>query len=566
MGYKINIRNAANDGWINLLQAQYVSILNANGNFTSEFVEGALGELFDNKTTRHEATANPTSNDDSYQIGTVWINTTSDEVFVCVDNTSGAAVWKSVTAHLTQEEVEDYVGAMVSGNTENGISVTYDDTNGKLNFDVNDPTISITGDATGSAQMVDLGNVDIDITLSESYYTQSFIDDNFYDKIDSDSRFVNASGDTMTGSLSLTAGDLTLPTGTNVNEFSTDGTLADASDIAVPTEQAVKTYVDSKVTGLDWKESVKDKDLNEPPSNPSTGDRYIVSQGPPAASGDWAGHDNEFAEWDGSAWQFTTTTEGAAAWVEDEDVVYVWNGSTWAKIGTTITHNNTNGIQGGNTTERFHLTSAEHTSITGSKPQNQVFASPDGSAGVGGFRSLVSDDIPSLSSSKITDFAEAAQDAFGDLVSAGTQTNITVTYDDANNKVDYSVSIAQAASASDVSNVGLASFDSSQFTVDSNGFVQFAGGSTVDHGSLLGLGDDDHTQYVHTSNARVITAQHTFKTTGAPFILDGSSIGSLVTGLNADLVDGHHWYSSESFNAPTVTQTNDIWVEVTVDA
>ena len=35
---------------------------------------------------------------------------------------------------FTTEEVQDIVGAMVSGNTETNISVTYDDTNGKLNF------------------------------------------------------------------------------------------------------------------------------------------------------------------------------------------------------------------------------------------------------------------------------------------------------------------------------------------------------------------------------------------------------------------------------------------------
>jgi hypothetical protein len=43
-----------------------------------------------------------------------------------------------------------------------------------------------------------------------------------------------------------TFGSVTL-SGTAVNEFSTDGTLADNSNDAVPTEQAVKTYVDSTV-------------------------------------------------------------------------------------------------------------------------------------------------------------------------------------------------------------------------------------------------------------------------------------------------------------------------------
>ena len=34
----------------------------------------------------------------------------------------------------SQEEIEDFVGDMVTGNTETGITVTYDDVNGKLNF------------------------------------------------------------------------------------------------------------------------------------------------------------------------------------------------------------------------------------------------------------------------------------------------------------------------------------------------------------------------------------------------------------------------------------------------
>jgi hypothetical protein len=41
-------------------------------------------------------------------------------------------------------------------------------------------------------------------------------------------------------------GTLTLQNGPAINEVSTDGTLADNSDLAIPTEQAVKTYVDSQ--------------------------------------------------------------------------------------------------------------------------------------------------------------------------------------------------------------------------------------------------------------------------------------------------------------------------------
>ena len=64
-----------------------------------------------------------------------------------------------------QEAVEDVAGAMVTGNTENGISVTYDDATGKLNFDVNDPTITLDGDVTGSGTITNLGNVTITTTV-----------------------------------------------------------------------------------------------------------------------------------------------------------------------------------------------------------------------------------------------------------------------------------------------------------------------------------------------------------------------------------------------------------------
>jgi hypothetical protein len=74
------------------------------------------------------------------------------------------AVNPSETVFL--EAMQDIVGGMVTGNTENGIAVTYDDTNGKLDFDVNDPVITLSGDVTGSATMTNLGNVTITTTIA----------------------------------------------------------------------------------------------------------------------------------------------------------------------------------------------------------------------------------------------------------------------------------------------------------------------------------------------------------------------------------------------------------------
>ena len=74
------------------------------------------------------------------------------------------------------------------------------------------------------------------------------------------------------------------------------------------------------------------------------------------------------------------------------------------------------------------------------------------------------------------------------------------------------------------------------------------GSSISQHNLLSGLLADDHTQYMHNTTARTVTAQHTFNpvAASAPFILGANATGQLVTGLNADLLDGLH---STSFQA-----------------
>ena len=53
---------------------------------------------------------------------------------------------------------------MVTSNTESGINVTYEASDNTLDFDVNDPTIELTGAVTGQGTMTNLGNVTIATT------------------------------------------------------------------------------------------------------------------------------------------------------------------------------------------------------------------------------------------------------------------------------------------------------------------------------------------------------------------------------------------------------------------
>lgn len=144
-----------------------------------------------------------------------------------------------------------------------------------------------------------------------------------------------------------------------------DGTRAFTNPVAGITPIAAadlttKDYVDTLVNGLNWQDAVLDKDLTAPPGGPNTGDRYIVAS---VATGDWATHEDDIAEYNGVTWDFLTPEEGWSLWVEDEDVNYTWNGSSWVKFGSTVSHNNTSGLQGGTSNEYYHLTSAQHTRI-----------------------------------------------------------------------------------------------------------------------------------------------------------------------------------------------------------
>ena len=67
-------------------------------------------------------------------------------------NGSAISLGGSVTTpntQLTEEQVEDFVGGMVTGNTETGITVTYEDSDGTLDFVVSDTTVA--GDSGSTA-------------------------------------------------------------------------------------------------------------------------------------------------------------------------------------------------------------------------------------------------------------------------------------------------------------------------------------------------------------------------------------------------------------------------------
>jgi cytoskeletal protein CcmA (bactofilin family) len=72
----------------------------------------------------------------------------------------------SATISDFAEAVADTVGNMVTSNTENGISVTYDDTDNTLDFDVADFSLTFLGDVLGSTNITNLSSASATLTIA----------------------------------------------------------------------------------------------------------------------------------------------------------------------------------------------------------------------------------------------------------------------------------------------------------------------------------------------------------------------------------------------------------------
>ncbi len=79
--------------------------------------------------------------------------------------------------------------------------------------------------------------------------------------------------------------------------------------------------------------AVLDRDLSAPPASPAEGQRWIVKA---TATGAWAGHDNAIAAWQDGAWQFSAPRTGWSAFVVDEGVLLVWNGTAWSDFFSAV--------------------------------------------------------------------------------------------------------------------------------------------------------------------------------------------------------------------------------------
>ncbi len=197
----------------------------------------------------------------------------SEGAFADGDKTKLDAIEASATADQTDEEIQDIVGGMLTGNTETGITVTYQDADGTIDFVVASQTdenfttadhskldgIEASADVTDTAnvtsagalmdsELTDLAGVKgvtistLQVKPSEGAFANG--DKTKLDAIEAladvtDATNVNAAGAVM-NSDSTTAG---------MSFVVDEDNMASDSATKVPTQQSVKAYVDANAGG-----------------------------------------------------------------------------------------------------------------------------------------------------------------------------------------------------------------------------------------------------------------------------------------------------------------------------
>ena len=144
----------------------------------------------------------------------------SEGAFANGDKTKLDGIESGATADQTDEEIQDVVGAMFSGNTETGITATYQDGDGTIDLVVGTLNQDTTGNAATATKIASITNSDI-VQLT----------------------------DTQT----LTNKTLTSPvinTGVSGSAILDEDDMTSNSSTKLSTQQSIKAYVDAEVAGV----------------------------------------------------------------------------------------------------------------------------------------------------------------------------------------------------------------------------------------------------------------------------------------------------------------------------
>jgi len=397
-------------------------------------------------------------------------------------NTDNLSEGSSNLYHTT-ERVQDVVGGMVSSNTENGISVTYDDSDGTLDFNVNDPTISLTGDVTGSGTMTDLGNTSIALTIAAGSVDNAMLSGSIANSKLSNSSITVSDG-SNTSPVSL-GGTLTFAgTSNEVDVVENSGTITYGlpSDVTISNDLTVTGNLVVSGTTTQTGSTVSDANFTGL-TNANSGNatdfgfygKYVESSTTKYAGLFFdASTDNTFRLFADTQTVPSTTVNTTATGYTVGTLVANVTGNVSGSSGSTT----------GNAATATALATSRNFTVTGDATTDSsqsfdgtgnvalpitlansgvsaaTYGDADSVAQVavdskGRVTSASNVDI-SITSSGVSNFAEAVSDTVGAMFSSNTETGITATYQDADNTIDLvvgTVALGSGTSGNYVDNV-----------------------------------------------------------------------------------------------------------------
>jgi len=246
-----------------------------------------------------------------------------------------------------------------------------------------------------------------------------------------------------------------------------------SSNIDLWSAQRIMDQLGIAIRGIDWQSSVLTIS-GSPPVGPAEGERYIISVG---ATGGWTTYDNYISEWTvaSGTWVMTQPNEGFAAWVEDVDKLYLYTGNTWTPMSSVTHHNYLSGLDGGSEGSYYHLSPADFAALT-------------------------------------TNRADTVKAIVGPMAS-GTQTSISVDYNEPLGVFDFVVSVAHSATTGQTADDhhaeqhALTSSTVHTVTTVSGYVLRATGTNTFDFGPLISTDLPLHaSRHQHGGDDEVATA------------------------------------------------------------
>ena len=377
---------------------------------------------------------------------------------------------------LTEEEVEDFVGGMVTGNTETGITVTYQDADGTLDFVVADSDFALTGDVTGTQTQTAKGNVSIATTIASAAVHHGMLND-----------------DIISGQGALTSG-----------LASTDELMiSDAGTVKRMDVSVLQSYLQSNLTFT----SNTDVDVNN--ANLLSRLAALESSGGAANENITIGADSGDTIVITGNLQVsgtTTTVNSTTVNLNDHNIVLDSGNSTSAVVdGAGIT---LEGGTGDDATFTYNASSNAFEFKLGSsfediKAAGITAASLDisGDADIDG---TLETDALTIDGKAIAEFV---QDTVGAMFTGNTETRISAEYEDGDGTIDLVVDDMTANDVRTVTAGGntLASNETLAFTAGSNITITESGGAVTIAST------DTNTQLSFASAAEVIAGTNTTK-------------------------------------------------------